>query len=444
MNKSFTRKLIAACAFGCMATISIADEAPVELHIDAPNSNGGLALLSESGWALTIKMVVDFPEGEEFPTYAIQPNYAVRGHWGFIIFDDGDNGCLNPPIPDWMVPQTTDCWWPDFIPVTDPPWDPLTDWVKPPSDEVYMEFWPDVDMAGVEDDTGNEDRQADLLDSAGSRGPEFQKWNADTCVPGENDFGTDDSNCIRFGPDTGGEEIDGFGFGADDDIPGLVIIAEYGVGRVFDEPDFELSDPIGAVNLAGLVNSVSYDLSDLNKENVKAEGAKGKPTEIITEQARIWAHMNMELGVLSHLIQYDACTGNVTDPYMDFGNCDGDDLWRVDGDPVEQSPDNYGRADAASIALLESTTYTLKVFLVAGQAPNQLFDEDGDGDVDSVDAVAAGYTLLSNEDSISLLQLSQQLCWNGGSGSYEWDLDDNGATKTPIVCPAGPGTRKDI
>jgi hypothetical protein len=435
MNKSFTRKLLAACIFGCMATIAIADGTPVKLHIDAANSNGGLALLSESGWPLTIKMVVDFPEGEAFPAYAIQPNYATRGNWGFIIFDDGPNGCLNPPIPDWLVLTTTECWWPDFIPVTDPPWDPLTDWVKPESDEVYMEFWPDVDMAGVEDHTGNAVRQADLLDSAGSRGPDFQKWNADTCVPG-----TDDVDCIRFGPNTGGEITDGFGFGADDDITGLVIIAEYGVGRVFDEPDFELSDPIGAVNLAGLVNSVSYDLSDLNKENIKAKGAKGKPTEIITEQTKIWAHMNMEPGVLRHLIQYDACTGVVTSPDGDSGICEGNDLWRVDGGPVEQPPFKFERDDAASIYLLESTTYTLKVFLVAGQAPNRLFDEDGDGDVDSADAVEAGYTLLSNEDSISLLQLSQELCWGGGGGSYEWDLDDNGVLRTPIVCPASAGT----
>ena len=48
MNKSFTRKLLAACAFGCMATIAIADGPPVELSIDAPHDKDGLPLLSES------------------------------------------------------------------------------------------------------------------------------------------------------------------------------------------------------------------------------------------------------------------------------------------------------------------------------------------------------------------------------------------------------------
>ena len=50
MNRLFARKLLTACAIGCMATIAIADGPPVQLHIDDPNSNGGLALLSESGW----------------------------------------------------------------------------------------------------------------------------------------------------------------------------------------------------------------------------------------------------------------------------------------------------------------------------------------------------------------------------------------------------------
>jgi hypothetical protein len=432
MTQTFTGKLLVGLAISCMTTTVLADPPPVQLHIDAADSNGGLALLSESGWPLTIKMVIDFPEGEEFPAYAIQPNFPVKGDWGFLIFDDPD-GCLNPPAPSWQLQPSLECGVPETLP---PDWD-WDDYTPPESDEIYMEFWPDVDMAGSMDHSGNADRRADLLDSAGSRGPEFQIWDAGVCDPG-----TDDADCIRMGPPTGGEISDGFGFGADDDIPGLVVIAEYGVGRVFDEPDFELSDPVGAVNLAGLVNSVAYDLSDLHKESSKTKGAKGKPTVTITEQARVWAHINMPHGVVRHLLQYDACTGTVTWQPPDNtspDSCDGNDLWRIDGGPVEEPPIIFGRGDAASVALLEADSYTLRVFLVAGQAPNRLIDEDDDGDVDSADAVAAGYILLSNEDSITLLQLSQQLCWGGGSGVLAWDLDGNGAVDVPIVCPAGPG-----
>jgi len=431
MTNSYTRKLLAGFTLGCMATVAIADAPPVQLHIDAANSNGGLALLSESGWPLTIKMVIDFPKETVFPAYAIQPNFPVRGDWGFLIFDDPD-GCLNPPAPDWQVISSPECGVPDPLPED---WD-WGAWAPPASDEVYIEFWPDIDMAGVQDNTGNADRQANLVDSAGSRGPEFQRDGAGLCIPG-----TGDTDCIRMGPPTGGETVDGFGFGADDDITGLVVIAEFGVGRVFDEPDFELSDPIGAVNLAGLVNSVTYDLSDLHKEKSKEKGAKGKPAKTIVEQARVWAHINMTGNVVRHLIQYDACTGTVDwqDPPTFPNSCDGDNLWRVDGGLTEAPPAKYDRGEAASIALLEATTFTLKVFLVDGQAPNRLFDEDGDGDVDSTDAVLADYTLLSNEDSISFLQLSQELCWGGGGGVYPVDLDFNGATQVPIVCPTGPG-----
>ena len=443
MNTPFTRNLLAACAISCMATIALAGEFPVKLTIDTPTNQDGPALLSESGWPLTIKMVVDFPEGEEFPAYATSPNFAVGGNRGFIIFDDTD-GCLYP-VTNWLPQDTPECGMPEG---------PPEDWsyTKPPLNDILLEFWPDIDMAGVEDFSGNADRQLDLLDSAGSRGPEFQIWNADhECIPGTDDFvvapGRDenDAGCIRFGPPTGGEITDGFGFGADDDITGLVVIAEYGVGRVFNEPAFELSDPIGAVNLAGLVNSVTYDLSVIHKDAGRPFG-KGKPEFIYTEQARIWAHMNMDNGVLRHIIQYDGCTGEITrnDP-DNFGltSCDGDHLWRIDGGPVDIAPFVDPTGEPASVDLLESTTYTLKVFLVAGQAPNRLYDEDGDGDVDSVDAELAGSIVLSNEDSVSLLQLSREVCHGGGvTGLFAGDLDFNTEAFLQHVCPGGPGDLK--
>jgi hypothetical protein len=413
---------------------------PVSLQIDAANSNGGLALLSESGWPVTIKLSVELPAEEPYPSFAIQPNFPVRGSWGFLIFDDPD-GCLNPPAPSWQVSPSPECGVPEPLPAE---WD-WDDWVPPASDETYMEFWPDVDIAGVPDGSGsnaggNADRQLELVDSAGSGGPEFHGWNEGAvldCTPL-----TDDPDCDRFGPATGDEVVDGFGFGTDDDITGLVVIAEFGVGRTYLEPDFDLTSPVGARNLAALVNSVSYDLSDLESTNSKEQGQKGKPTETIAEYVRIWAHINMLGQVVRNIIQYDACVGNVTwqDAEETFpDSCDGDDLWRVDGGPIENPPFNFGREDAASIYRLEDTVFELRAFLVAGQAPSVLLDENGDGQVDSADAELAGYTLLSNEDSIEFLQLSQLICFGGGGNAVAYDLDGNGAAFVPIVCPAGPG-----
>lgn len=391
----------------------------VSLHIDAPSSNGGLPLLSESGWPITIRLNIELPEGELFPAYAVAPNFPVYGDWGFLIFDDPD-GCLNPPAPGWTVNfGDPDC--------TVPP---------APSDETYLEFWPDVDIAGAEDFAGNADRQMDLLDSNSSGGPEFDSWNlidnsVHPCTPD-----TEDPDCEMFGPDTGGEITDGYGIGANDDLTGLVAIAEYGIGKTYAEPSFDQTVPFGARNLAGLFSSVSYDLSDLEK-------SKGKPPHQTSEYVRIWAHLTMPQNVVRHLIQYDACVGNITwaDPPANttIDSCDGDDLWRVDGGPIETPPINYGRPDAAAIDLLESTVFELRAFLLAGQAPNVLMDQNGDGTVDSEDAEQAGYTVLSNEDSIEFLQVSQVICHGGGQSAVFYDLDGNGETAIEIACPAGPG-----
>jgi hypothetical protein len=431
---TFVNRLGVAMAIA-ISGAAIADT-PVSLHIDAPNSNDGLPLLSESGWPLTIKLNIELPDGETYPAFAVQPNFPIHGEWGFLIFEDPD-GCLNPPAPNWQVQHTVACGVPDPLPDD---WD-FEDWDPPPSDETYLEFWPDVDQAGVEDDAGNADRQAALLDSAGSGGPEFDSWDAgevQPCTPG-----TNDTDCDRFGPATGGETTDGFGFAANDDLTGLVLIAQYGVGLTYSEPAFDQAVPLAARNLAGLVHSVSYDLSDLQEEKAKGQG---KPTSTFKEYVRIWAHVNMLPLVVRHIIQYDACVGNITydDPPFDTNveSCNGDDLWRVDGGPVETAPMNYGRADAASIDLLESTVFEIRAFIVAGQAPDVLMDGNDDGVVDSADAVLAGFSVLSNEDSIELLQLSQLICWGGGGSAVLFDLDGNGEVQIPIVCPAGPGDLK--
>lgn len=400
-----------------------ADDPPVSLHIDAPSSNGGLALLSESGWPITVKLNIELPpppeEGQPvpFPAYAVRPDFPAVGQAGFLIFDDPD-GCLNPPWDDWLV---------DFF-------DPDCTTPPQPSDETYLEFWLDVDLAGAADPEGNPDRQADLLDPNSSGGPEFDRWSNGVvlaCMPD-----TNDPNCNQFGPDTGGETTDGFGIGANDDLPGLVVIAQYGIGNTYNEPVFEQTSPVGARNLAGLVNSVSYDLSDLEKSN-------GKPPKSLKEFSRIWAHLNMPPGVVRHIIQYDACVGEITyqDPPFEteIDHCEPGELWRVDGGPIETAPMDYGRPDAASVDLLNSTVFELRAFLLAGQAPNELSDLTGDGVVDSEDAVAAGYTLLSNEDSIEFLQLSQFLCFGGGLNAVYFDLDGNGEAFVQETCGAGPG-----
>lgn len=398
----------------CAAGGVVADDPPVALHIDAPNSNGGVVLLSESGWPLNFKMVVNF---EDMLGYAIHQNYPNKGRFGFIVFDDPDS-CPWMDDEDWRsnFPPPLGC--EGFVNEEFE--------VTAQEDETYLEFRPDVDEAGMPDNSGDAAEQAELVDSAGSGGPEFQIDNADTCVPG-----TDDDDCFKFGPNTGGEEVDGFGYGNDDDLPGLFLYTKVGTGLVYDEPNFDLDSPMGVRNLAGMINSVTYDLSDLTKTNVKAKGQKGKPTEVITEEARVWAHMNMPQQLIRNIIQYDACTGDST-------ACDGDNAWRIDGGAIETPPQVFGRGDAASIWQLENTTFEVHAFMVSGHAPDVLYDANGDGHY-ADDAALAGYTVISNVDSIELIQLSNIQCFGGGGSVMAVDLDSNGESTVPIVCPTGPG-----
>ena len=65
-------------------------------------------------------------------------------------------------------------------------------------------------------------------------------------------------------------------------------------------------------------------------------------------------------------------------------------------------------------------------------------DANGDGHY-ADDAALAGYTVISNVDSIELIQLSNIQCFGGGGSVMAVDLDSNGESTVPIVCPTGPG-----
>ena len=78
----------------------------------------------------------------------------------------------------------------------------------------------------------------------------------------------------------------------DDDLPGLVVLSEKGIGLVLD-PDFNPPAVPMLRNLAGLVSSVSYELSDW------------------TRRTTITAHFNVPRGALAPFVKIDNCVGDV-------------------------------------------------------------------------------------------------------------------------------------
>ena len=373
MKNNAVIKTTTGIALWCLASVLQAGGPPLKLNIEAPSGNDNMALLSESGWPLIIKMEIS---DEDSLGYFIKPDFPNLDSQGILVIDDEDE-CLSFLPRNYSDACSSAA--PEFV------------W---PANETYMEFYAGTDNPGS----------------------------------------------------------DGYGIGADDDIPGLVVISDMGVGKVF-EPGFMLPAKKGVRNLAGLVNSVAYELS--NADDGKSKGKKPKKGKDKKKEATpeyhstFWVSTIFQRDVIRPIVQLDNCVGEIDDLSWPPSCGNGDQLWRVDGGPVEWVKDTLGYnagggissvIDIATADLMNLLSYKITVFMVSGTAPDSLFDEDGDGDVDSKDAKLAGYTVISNEDHVEFLLLSETICFGGGGGGFYADLDGNGEVgETDNTCPGGPG-----
>lgn len=362
----------------------------VRLDIESPKYKPDLPLgvLYASGWPLVIRA-----EGPAtalgIAADATPQSFPGLGQKGYLVITDPDN-CLELPPPFFRG---------------DPPCSTA------PSDETYVEFGPDVDNAGVVDsgDHANPDRFAALADPAQSGSPHFT-GDGDT---GGGVIGPVD---VQVGPETGGTVQDGYGFGADDNFPGLVLLSPTGPGLVLN-PDFTRPAVRRQRNLAGFLNAVGYELNDPNR------------------QTTFTLSMVVPLGLIEPILRIDDCVGN----FVDF-RCDGAPRYQVDGGSI-QTGSPGSTAQFFYPQLVNNTpAFEVRAFLVSGVAPSTLDDLNHDGRVTAADATLAGYNVISNEEVVLFRQFSSDICAGVPlTNVFYSDFDGNGRDTGTFVCPAGPG-----
>ena len=363
----------------------------VKLDIESPKYKPDLPLgvLYASGWPLVIR-AQGSPTALGIAADATPQAFPTLGQKGYLVLIDPDN-CLELPAPFFRG---------------EPPCSTA------PSDETYVEFGPDVDQAGVADDGdhANPGRFAALADPTLSGGPHF-------IADGDSDGnGVLDPVDVVMGPDTGGAAHDGYGYGADDNFPGLVLLSPTGPGLVLDA-DFSRPAVRRQRNLAGFLNAVGYELNDPN----------GQTTFTLS--------MVVPLGLIEPILRIDDCVGNI-----DNLRCDGAPRYQLDGGSIQ-----YGSPGSTAqyfYPQLVNTTpaFEVRAFLVSGVAPSTLEDLNHDGRVTAADAALAGYNVISNEEVVRFRQFSSDICAGVPlTNVFYTDFDGNGRDTGTFVCPAGPG-----
>ena len=274
---------------------------------------------------------------------------------------------------------------------------PVFDPSCPFEDETYIEVQTEkFDSFAVFDNptTGNDAIRARLVDEPFS-GPEPRN------TPYLRMF---NGSVKPVGPKTGGslpepdpmdpkakpDELDGYGYGADDDLASLVLMVDVGGARVFDE-NFDLIPGV-IRNLAGFINTVSV-------EDIDGKG-----------QTAVTASMHVLAGAFEPIAIIDA---GISDPSL----AGFDYAIRVDSGPVTGlnldapfPPATPGAANNFYDELLSQyypVTIRIRAVLVNGEAPDFIYDMNGDGRYTARDVELDGFHLLSNSVEMEL-QLTQQ------------------------------------
>ena len=205
-----------------------------------------------------------------------------------------------------------------------------------------------------------------------------------------------------IGPTTGSTE-DGWGYGRTDLAAGLLLLPNRGPAIKVSE-DFERELPLTVRNLAGFFNTGGIELKN----------SKGRTA------VRLTMIVPPDLFESVYLV----------DRSVDDASCLGGALVRIDGGPLTCLPGQGFDWYYSLLPRPDEESVLLRAFVVNGNAPEELSDLDGDGDVDSADAILAGFRIISNEARFVVRQIrteaSPPLSNASPYSTYPFDFDGNG------------------
>ena len=359
---------------------------PLRLALVSPLKANGHSIQYQAGWPLSFKIIATGDITLVVPPVIGSPpsEWPEPGATSFVMLKDTDD-C--PSAGGRVTAANGEPFCADL-----------------PDDELWLEFTPDEDFPGVADSHGFAELRSAMKDPARRPTINYKSWPPYT-----------------FGPKIH-ETPDGLGYGANDDLPGFVLLSDTGVGRVLS--DLESFDNGGAIvtagweeqlplqrrNLAGLMTSVAYELND--------ERLSTTITTSLTIPRHLTARLYLE----------DQCFVSPN------GGCGL--ARRVDGGPI-------GPGNGVSIYEYD---VTLRAFVVQGVAPAVISDCNADGEVDAADAACMGYQLLSKEVSVTVHQIGRADVCNllrdpwGTEAMAGWsfvDFDGNGDDLFGFSCPGG-------
>ncbi len=323
---------------------------PAHITIQGPLSGNFQGLTTTTGWSLVLR--IEVPDSIAILESPEEPTVPV-GRREAIVYDDPD-GCMDMrhfPIIRAGTPYE-DCSGPDesFI-------------------EFTTERFDNFDVADAQ--TGNFQVREALVDDAFAPGALLDKPYLRN---------TAGSIVAVPRPQTGGALLDGFGYGPDDDLPGLVVMANIGAARAFDE-DFN-AVPGGVIrNMGGFINSVSQEL--LTKRGGSA----------------ITAWMQMIAGMVEPIALVD----------LDVDAAGVDYLRRLESGRVRAFQFRTPPQNEDDVLFEVTSSYSpfqleMRVVLVEGVAPTFIHDKNHDGRFTATDLRRMGHKILSNEARLRLVQ----------------------------------------